>query len=254
MKNKILFLSLFIMSGFFCGFSQNNPEWLDYLNKGEQANQNKNYSQAIKFYQQAIEKGDSLISPYEMALLLVEGTPEFSPNISKAISLMEISAKHENPIAMTFLGDAYYFGMGVSQNLYQSFDWYRKAAELDDPNGQYKLALMYLDGEGVPQNTKKGLDWLQKAADNGSAAAMDSFAIIYGYGQFGLAEDLEKFVYWSRKGAENGDPQSQYRMGLIYLNGIGGVKSNKTEAIKWFQKSAEQGYELSIIKLAEISN
>lgn len=233
--------------------SSQNPEWLDLLNRGEKAYQNKNYNQALSYYKQAIEKGDSVVSPFQAGMLLAQGSEDFKSNISEAIDLMKLAERNGNFDAMVFLGDLYYHGVGVTQNNYIAVDYYYKASQLNHPDGQYKLALMYLDGEGIPTNITKGLELLQKAADNGSPGAMDAFAVIYGYGKYGVQSDEKKFAEWSRKGAEAGDAQAQYRMGLINLHGIGGYKQNKYEAVKWLEKSANQGYELAIIKLAEIN-
>lgn len=229
-----------------------NPEWLNLLNLGAQSEKAHKYTESLSYYMKAYEKGDSIISPYEIASMYVAGNSQISADISKAIKWMEISANHGNPSAMVFLGDMYYEGIGVPQNLYQSVDWYMKASKQNDADGMHKLAIAYLDGEGILKNVSKAIQLLQQAAEKGSAEAMDTLAIIYGFGKDDIEPDMNKFVFWSRMGAENGNPQSQYRLGSIYLNGLGGVKADYDEAVKWFRQSASQGYQLSIKKLSDL--
>ena len=50
-------------------------------------------------------------------------------------------------------------------------DWYRKAAEQNEPAAQYSLGLMYEQGTGVPRNLTEANRWYQLAAKNGDPDA-----------------------------------------------------------------------------------
>ena len=50
-------------------------------------------------------------------------------------------------------------------------DWYRKAAEQNEPAAQYSLGLMYDQGTGVPRNLSEANRWYNLAAKNGDPDA-----------------------------------------------------------------------------------
>ena len=60
----------------------------------------------------------------------------------------------------------------------KAFQYWTKAAELDDIDAHYNLSIMYRDGQGVEKDTKKELYHLEKAAIGGHADAR------YNLGQF----------------------------------------------------------------------
>ena len=48
--------------------------------------------------------------------------------------------------AMSSVGDMYYAGDGVEENLEEAYKWYSKAEQLDDIVGSFLLNGMYRDG------------------------------------------------------------------------------------------------------------
>ena len=50
-------------------------------------------------------------------------------------------------------------------------EWYRKAAEQNEPAAQYSMGLMYDQGTGVPRNLTEATRWYQLAAQNGDPDA-----------------------------------------------------------------------------------
>jgi TPR repeat protein len=65
----------------------------------------------------------------------------------------------------------YFNGRGVEQNFKKAFDYYQKAAELDNPTAQYNLGCLYRDGKGVAVDKKQAMKWLGKAAEQGDEDA-----------------------------------------------------------------------------------
>ena len=86
----------------------------------------------------------------------------------------------------------------------ESAKCYRRAAELGNSDGQYKLGLLYYHGNGVEKNSKQAIFWLHKAA-------------------------------------EQGNKDGQYYLGMCYANGWG-VDADYSEACNWLKKSADQGH------------
>jgi TPR repeat protein len=69
---------------------------------------------------------------------------------------------------------------------------YRKAAEQDEPAGQYGLSRMLAAGEGVARDPQQALVWLRKAAERNYLPALEALARAYRDGAFGLARDPQE--------------------------------------------------------------
>ena len=105
-------------------------------NKGKEYFNNKNYTEAVKWYRKAAEQG------------LADA--QFS------------------------LGDCYPEGEGVTQNMTEAVKWFRKAAEQGLADAQFALGACYQSGTGVTQNKAEAKKWHQKAADQGNEYAIDA--------------------------------------------------------------------------------
>lgn len=108
----------------------------EYYNKGKEYFNNKNYTEAVKWYRKAAEQG------------LADA--QFS------------------------LGDCYLEGEGVTQNMTEAVKWFRKAAEQGLADAQFALGACYQSGTGVTQNIAEAKKWHQKAADQGNEYAIDA--------------------------------------------------------------------------------
>ena len=57
--------------------------------------------------------------------------------------------------------------MGVDKNEKAAADWFKKAAEMGEPDAMFHLAWMYQEGVGVEKNDELSADYLDKAAESG---------------------------------------------------------------------------------------
>jgi hypothetical protein len=130
----------------------------------------------------------------------------------------------------------YCFGNGVEKDLTKAAEWYRKAAEQGDADGQRRLGNMYKFGNGVEQDLTKAAEWYRKAAEQGNAEGQCLLGIMYEFGN-GVEKDLTKAAEWYRKAAEQGDAEGQWRLGNMYYFGDG-VEKEFLEA-----KARERGLE-----------
>ena len=55
--------------------------------------------------------------------------------------------------------------MGVDKNEKAAADWFKKAAEMGEPDAMFHLAWMYQEGIGVEQNSELSTEYLYKAAE-----------------------------------------------------------------------------------------
>ena len=62
-------------------------------------------------------------------------------------------------------------GHGTAQDYKKAVEWYRKAAEQNEPSAQYSLGLMYEQGTGVAPSLEEATRWYRLAAKNGDPDA-----------------------------------------------------------------------------------
>ena len=142
--------------------------------------------------------------------------------------------------ALNELGDRYFDGDGVAEDIVKAVELYRKSAEKGYAEGQYNLGLRYFNGEGVPEDSAEAAKWFQKAAEQGNADAQICLCYCYLNG-LGVTENKAKGIEWLQKAVQQGNARVQYNLGWCYFNGEG-VAEDKVEAVKWFRKAAESDY------------
>jgi TPR repeat protein len=89
------------------------------------------------------------------------------------------------------IGDAYYYGHGVSRDYTEAARWYRRAAENSNAMAQSTLGDIYYYGRGVPQDFLEAAQWWQLAADQGVAVAQLNLGVMYANGD-GVPQDYVK--------------------------------------------------------------
>lgn len=77
------------------------------------------------------------------------------------------SAERGDASAQWQLGEMYYRGEGVPEDVALAMRWYEKAAEQGDASAQICLGRMYRAGEGVSRDDSLALGWYRKAAEQG---------------------------------------------------------------------------------------
>lgn len=83
-------------------------------------------------------------------------------------------AKTGYPLAECQVGYFYHEGLGVKQDLEQSFYWTKRGAEHGDWDAQYNLALWFYEpGVVVEQDLEKAGEWYVKAALSGHPEARE---------------------------------------------------------------------------------
>mgnify|MGYP000898060131 CR=1 FL=1 len=119
---------------------------------------------------------------------------------------------------------------------------FRRAAEMGDPRGMYKLGVCYEDGKGgLKKDYAKAVELYRKAAEAGNANAMMSLGVCYDFGLGGLTEDGAKAVEWWKKAAEAGDAAAMSVLASCYEYGLETLKEDKAKAVEWHKKAAEAG-------------
>ncbi|MBI3707895.1 MAG: SEL1-like repeat protein [Proteobacteria bacterium] len=246
-----------------------------------------NYTEAIKWYRRAAERG-------------------------------QVSA------AQLALGRLYEEGRRVPRDYGEAAQWYLQAANHDDPTGQSALGTLYRNGTGVPKDDFKAYVWLALAASryppgearDRAARERDQVATLLAAGQISEADqqvrewkpgssnldtarqvastnlpermvigrsssqtieanvatlpprgtpqarfdagveafgrgDLDAALRDIRSAAEDGLPAAQGQLGNFYRDGAG-VPQDFVEAVKWYKRAAVQGNAAAQLSLGRL--
>ena len=134
------------------------------------------------------------------------------------------------------LGEAYYFGRGVTQDYAEAMKWYRMAGDHGYAAAQNNLGQMYKYGQGVPQDHAEAVKWYKKAAEKGDAQAQSNLGVAYFKGR-GIPQDYAEAVKWTRKAAEQGVAIAQFNLGVAYAKGQG-VPKDQVQSYCFFSLAA----------------
>jgi TPR repeat protein len=93
----------------------------------------------------------------------------------RAASLLFFEAERGSPVAQTYLGYMYQYGLGVPQDYVLATSWLHQAAEQGEPTGQFLLGLLFDKGYGVPQDWVEAEVWLSLAAAHAATKQQDYF-------------------------------------------------------------------------------
>jgi uncharacterized protein len=94
----------------------------------------------------------------------------------RAASLLVVEAERGSPVAQTYLGYMYQYGLGVPQDYVLATSWLHQAAERGEPTGQFLLGLLFDKGYGVPQDWVQAEVWLNLAAAHAAGTQKEYFA------------------------------------------------------------------------------
>ncbi|EOD04748.1 hypothetical protein EMIHUDRAFT_105678 [Emiliania huxleyi CCMP1516] len=141
----------------------------------------------------------------------------------KVVAKTRTEAEGGDAVAMSSLGFWYRDGKhGLQVDQKQAFEWFERAAELDDPRGLTACARILLEGRGVSVDTARGLVMLGQAIGQGSEQACYWMGRIHQRGCHGLKMDDKQVARWFRK-----------MPGCSFKNGSADSRDNAT---KWLRE------------------
>ena len=179
-------------------------------------------------------------------------------------------AEQGDKFAIAKLAQAYLDGDDeVEQDPAQAAYWFRKEAEMKDPEGAFNLGLLYAKGFGVERDFHQAAEWMEKAvawgdddgkgpaeqyrsmaenqkkAEAGDAKAMAELAegfmgLAGSLDQAGPGKDYEECLRWAQKAVDAGCGQGYWPLALAYDHGRG-VKKDAARATELYKKGAEMG-------------
>jgi len=90
----------------------------------------------------------------------------FRGDYARATPLLISEADAGSPVAQSFLGYQFQYGLGVPKSYEEAARWFHRAAEQGEPAAQFFLGLLYDRGQGVAENPVEAEKWLDLAAAN----------------------------------------------------------------------------------------
>ena len=127
------------------------------------------------------------------------------------------------------MGQCYENGEGICQNFVKAEEYYRKAANQEYAEAQYRLGRCYELGQGLTSDKNMAAIWYEKAAKQGHIEAQCYL------GKYYESRELWKFAIESyMKPAEQGNPETQYHLGRCYEK-----NRQREKAIEWFKMAAD---------------
>ncbi|MCD4651283.1 MAG: sel1 repeat family protein [Candidatus Cloacimonetes bacterium] len=105
-----------------------------------------------------------------------------------------------NPDAQVQLGKIYE-SIGVDAKYRTAASWYRKAAEQNHAEAQFRLGMLYEEGKGFPRDYMRSFQYIRDAATNGFSEAQYRLGTKYYLGK-GLTRNVDKALEWLTKAAE----------------------------------------------------
>lgn len=205
-------------------------------------------------------------------------------NISEAMRWYRFAAEHGEADAMTALGRLLLKGAGA-ETREAAWQLFQRAAQLDDPNGQYFVGWMIAQRAKEPREEIEAYGWFRKAAHQGHVGAQIAVGTHLMTGR-GVAKDTKAAGEWLARAAETRDPVAHYLLGCLWAGDRdrGGAldrarssfriaaaaghreaqfalasllvrsrsEADKKEAAEWFAKADEAGHKAAANRLGEM--
>jgi TPR repeat protein len=116
-------------------------------------------------------------------------------NYTLALDIFRELGLNGDAAAQYWVGDMYAKGQGVNQDFKQAFNWYLRAAALDEPRAQFAVAEAYDQGLGVAHDGKRAATWYLTAAEHGNPRAAYAIGLKYAKGT-DVPQDLVQAHKW----------------------------------------------------------
>ena len=195
----------------------------------------KSAKATIDSLREKAEQGDKK-AQYDLGQAFFKGNC-IEQNLEEAVNWYRKAADQGHTSALYNLGVFYHYGRGVTKNLQEAVRLYQAAADRNHKGALNNLAVCYERGEGVQRNMSKALDLYREAAELGNDLAAQNLGKCYEFSK-GTEQDWEQAVQWYQIAAENGKPYSQQKLAQCYRDGLG-VPADKEKAEYWQKKYNE---------------
>lgn len=121
----------------------------------------------------------------------------------------------------------------------EAIEYFRKAADQGNADGQFGLGAMLSNGEGAPKNLAEARKWIVRAAEQGHKLAINELALAYMNGGLEFSEEARRSpdaLRWIRAAADNGYVTAMEKLAVAYRSGELGLTADAKTADQWAEK------------------
>ena len=162
-----------------------------------------------------------------------EGIREYEQgNLIDAMALLNQSAEQGYLPAQVRLG----YILDQAEENEAAVEWFRSAADANDPAAQLGLAKMYAKGEGLEKNNELAVQWLRRAVAQDYPPAMSIYAYALERGEMGLTPDPAQALHLFQRAGETQDNVAMTRLVRAYRSGELGLAADPEIASNWENK------------------
>lgn len=171
-------------------------------------------------------------------------------NYQKAFQDFKTAAKLGHTRSQNKLGELYFNGIGVEQDVQKAIELFKKTAEQNSFWGIYNLGVIYASGKGVKQSYKDAHALFLKSANLGYRKAQFNLGVMY-YNGMGIDKNEATAFKWFKKAADKDVPEAMYVVGKAHESGEG-LPRDIYKAKSYYKKAAFLGYQDAKIKCKEL--
>ena len=204
-------------------------------------------TQAKKYFLLSAQNGYSQ-SQVEIGKFYLSGKCGFNKSLTEAFTNFKKAADNNNPEGQYELGMCYLKERGVNKDNKSAAQYFRLSAENGFPEAQYRIAACYEQGVGVDRDIDKAKEWLNKAVKQNNVDAISYLGRCYYNGTL-MTQDYKMAVKYFQKVADT-DSKAQFFLGECYRLGHG-VKKDTKLSLDWFKKASAQGHSGAQVKIGE---
>lgn len=161
------------------------------------------------------------------------------------------AAQAGDPVAQYLIGVAYTFGIGVTADDAQAYQWVSKAADGGLVRAVGVIGVDRILGTGTEADMITGWSLLLQAANAGNGIANYQVAILTLRNGYKFIERPTALKILTRT-AEQGVAPAQYALGHSYMQTTEDQRKDLTLARYWLEKAAAQGMEQATADLATL--
>lgn len=167
----------------------------------------------------------------------------------RGIEYLNTAASGGHEGARTDLGEAYFTGDHVNQDVARGFELLTAAAESGGPHAAFMLGDAYQNGKEVEQDAELAERWYQQASDAGAVYARTALGIALMRGEGAIAKDVQRGHELLIDAAEHGHSGAQASLGREYLRG-GNIEKDTELGANYLYDAAIQGHRSARLALA----
>jgi hypothetical protein len=169
---------------------------------------------------------------YCCCLIALTACATYTSNAKPSVIELRQRAENGDRVAQFQLGDAFDFGLGVTQDRTEAAKWYQMSADQGYPAAQNNLGSLYQYGLGVGTNYTKAVELYRKSAEQGFAMGQNSLGYMYDFG-LGIAADKAEANSWYLRAADQGYPEAMMNLGITCVQEKG-FDADLPQGFMWF--------------------